>query len=198
MRISMLRLAPQCFAFTSFKIMFEELLVIVLLFWLQSRAARRWWASELRRLHYTLIETQQQILLHASLTMSRWLLQGGRCTEHFFKISLAGMVRSSKAIFLSLMRHFSIWLAKLDLPKREFLRELLSLCGNWEPTLKYRTLSHLFGVGLSTVCCIVHQVCNTIVRIFGPRYVQIPQEKICKLLWIDSFNAGNFHNVQEQ
>ena len=41
--------------------------------------------------------------------------------------------------------------------------------------VEYRTISHLFGVGLSIVCCIVHQVCNTIVRILGPRYIRMPQ-----------------------
>jgi len=30
-------------------------------------------------------------------------------------------------------------------------------------------------VRLSTVCCIVHQVCNAIVGILGPHYVRMPQ-----------------------
>ena len=138
---------------------FEELLVIVLLFLLHSRAAtrrraRRRRASELRRLHYAVIETERQILLRASLAMSRRLLQGWRVDRAlwtkrrstvFFKTSsLAGMIRNSKAIFMSVVRHLSISLANCSLifVKRNscvvpFLlnSELQSLCDDWEPTL---------------------------------------------------------------
>ena len=41
--------------------------------------------------------------------------------------------------------------------------------------VEYRTLSHLFGVGLSSVCVIVHQVCKAIVALLGPQYIKLPQ-----------------------
>ena len=41
--------------------------------------------------------------------------------------------------------------------------------------VEYRTVSHLFGVGISTVCGIVHQVCNAIVSTFATQYVRMPQ-----------------------
>ena len=63
------------------KMVFEELLVIVLLFWLHSRRARRqrariWRAAALRRVCYAVMETQRQMLLCASLAISWCLLQG--------------------------------------------------------------------------------------------------------------------------
>jgi len=59
----------------NFKMAFEKLLVIVLLFWLCSRAARRWRARrrralKLRRLHYAVIQTQPLMPLCASLEIS--------------------------------------------------------------------------------------------------------------------------------
>ena len=41
-------------------------------------------------------------------------------------------------------------------------------------TIEYRTLGHLFGVGLSTVCVAVHEVCTTIVDVLCHRYIRIP------------------------
>jgi hypothetical protein len=40
--------------------------------------------------------------------------------------------------------------------------------------LEYRSISHLFGVGLSTVCVVVHEVCAAIVRVLSRRYIRIP------------------------
>jgi len=42
-------------------------------------------------------------------------------------------------------------------------------------TAQYRTIANLFGVGKSTVCGIVKQVCEVIVRILLPRYIYIPR-----------------------
>ena len=84
-----------------------------------------------------------------------------------------GNFRVSRETFLYLVSEL-----QLDLRKKEFLRcpvpvEQRIAIALWrlETNVEYRTLSHLFGVGLSTVYCIVHQVCNAIVRILGPRYV---------------------------
>ena len=41
--------------------------------------------------------------------------------------------------------------------------------------VEYRTISHLFGVGLSSVCAIGHEVCEAIVTTLGHRYIRIPQ-----------------------
>ena len=41
--------------------------------------------------------------------------------------------------------------------------------------VEYRTIGHLFGVGLSSVCAIGHEVCEAIVTTLGHRYIRIPQ-----------------------
>ena len=41
--------------------------------------------------------------------------------------------------------------------------------------VEHRTISHLFGVGLSSVCVTVNQVCEAIVVLFGPQYIKLPQ-----------------------
>ena len=40
--------------------------------------------------------------------------------------------------------------------------------------VEYRTISHLFGVGISTACVIVHEVCRAIVDVLLKRYIRIP------------------------
>ena len=40
--------------------------------------------------------------------------------------------------------------------------------------IEYRSLAHLFGVGLSTVCVAVHDVCTAIVDNLLQRYIRIP------------------------
>ena len=40
--------------------------------------------------------------------------------------------------------------------------------------VEYRTISHLFGVGISTACVIVHEVYRAIVDVLLKRYIRIP------------------------
>lgn len=44
-------------------------------------------------------------------------------------------------------------------------------------TAKYRMIANLFVVGKSTVCGIVKQVCEVIVRILLPKYIYVPQNR---------------------
>ena len=39
---------------------------------------------------------------------------------------------------------------------------------------EYRSIAHLFGVGLSTVCVTLHEVCTAIVEFLSQRYICIP------------------------
>ena len=41
--------------------------------------------------------------------------------------------------------------------------------------VEYRTIAHLFGVGISTVCIIVHEVCNAITSTLTPRLIRLPK-----------------------
>ena len=45
---------------------------------------------------------------------------------------------------------------------------------------EYRTINHLFGVGLSTVCVTVHEVCKAIVSKLMHQYIFIPKEDALK------------------
>lgn len=44
-------------------------------------------------------------------------------------------------------------------------------------TAHYRTIANLFGVGKSSVCGIVKQVCEVIVRILLPTFIYVPQNR---------------------
>ena len=53
--------------------------------------------------------------------------------------------------------------------------------------LEYRSIGHLFGVGLSSVFVAVREVCEAIVDILLPRYIRIPPgDNICRV--VDGFN----------
>jgi len=52
--------------------------------------------------------------------------------------------------------------------------------------IEYRSLSHLFGVGLSTVCVVVSDVCTAIVEHLANRYIAIPAGEHLKLV-VDGF-----------
>ena len=43
--------------------------------------------------------------------------------------------------------------------------------------IEYRTISALFGLGISTVCTIVNKTCSIISICLLPKYVHIPQEQ---------------------
>lgn len=53
--------------------------------------------------------------------------------------------------------------------------------------IEYRTLSHLFGVGLSTVCVIVHEVCRAIVEVLSERYIKLPKDDTNAQAIVDGF-----------
>lgn len=42
-------------------------------------------------------------------------------------------------------------------------------------TASYRTIANLFGIGRSTVCVIVIEVCEAIVEVLLPRYIRLPE-----------------------
>ena len=56
-------------------------------------------------------------------------------------------------------------------------------------TAHYRTIANLFGVGKSTVCGIVKQVCEVIVRILLSRYICVPQSRQEVQEKIDGFES---------
>ena len=43
--------------------------------------------------------------------------------------------------------------------------------------IEYRTIAALFGLGISTVCEVVHRTCHTISRHLLPQYIKLPSEQ---------------------
>ena len=39
---------------------------------------------------------------------------------------------------------------------------------------EYRTISHLFGIGRSTVCCIIHETVRAILKVLLKKYISFP------------------------
>ena len=67
------------------------------------------------------------------------------------------------------------------LQRREVIRKSLSVEEKIAITLRrlgtnieYRSIAHLFGVGVSTVCVTVQEVCNAIVNNLFQMYIKIP------------------------
>ena len=82
---------------------------------------------------------------------------------------------------------------KPTLERQDFLRSSIPADQHIAITLwrlgtnvEYRTISHLFGVGLSTVCVLVHQVCQAIVEKLAPRYIKRPNDDSIQTI-VDGF-----------
>ena len=58
--------------------------------------------------------------------------------------------------------------------------------------VEYRTISHLFGVGISTACGIVYEVCPEIVRYLLRTYIKIPQGHDAMAVVEDFKNTWDF------
>ena len=54
--------------------------------------------------------------------------------------------------------------------------------------IECRSLSHLFGVGISTACVAVSDVCKAIVSHLAKRYISIPSRERLKLV-VDGFQS---------
>ena len=62
---------------------------------------------------------------------------------------------------------------------------MLSLCEDGT-NVEYRSVVHLFGVGLSTICAVVHEVCTSTVSTLSSRYIRIPTGEDAKTV-VDVF-----------
>lgn len=62
---------------------------------------------------------------------------------------------------------------------------------------EYHSLSHLFGVGISTACVAVSDVCSAIMNHLARRYISIPAGEWLKLV-VDGYPSGAFPNILVQ
>ena len=88
--------------------------------------------------------------------------------------------RMSKEAFNRLCVELSPHILKRDTNFRKAItvRHRVAITLYWlADTAHYRTIANLFGVGKSTVCGIVKQLCEVIVRILLSRYIYVPQSR---------------------
>ena len=64
--------------------------------------------------------------------------------------------------------------------------------------IEYRSIAHLFGVGLSTICVVVHEVCAAIVNTLSSRYIRIPTGEDARTVVDCFYTSGASHNVLER
>ena len=86
----------------------------------------------------------------------------------------------SKEAFNRLCRELSPHISKRDTNYRKAItvRHRVAITLYWlADTAHFRTIGNLFGVGKSTVCGIVRQVCEVIVNVLLPNYINVPQNQ---------------------
>lgn len=107
--------------------------------------------------------------------------------------------RMSKEAFNRLCIELSPHISKKDTNFRKAIavRHRVAITLYWlADTAKYRTIANLFGVGKSTVCGIVKQVCEVIVRILLPKHIYVPRNRQEVQDNIDGFkNRAGFPQV---
>lgn len=110
--------------------------------------------------------------------------------------------RMSKDSFEYLCAELSPHIAKRNTNFRKAIavRLRVAIALYWlADSTRYRTIGNLFGVGISTVCTIVKQVCEALAGILLPRYIFFPQNQQEVQDQIDGFRdrAGFPHLIKE-
>ena len=63
---------------------------------------------------------------------------------------------------------------------------------------EYRTISHLFGIGRSTVCCIIHETVRAILKVLLKKYISFPMGSHLQNVIQGFEDKCNFHSVLGQ
>ena len=159
----------------------------------KAAALKRKYASRQRRLQFLRRQTQERLLF--AIVMS--LLAGSLCkTERllwskerssywwefivnktFSRSDRLDNFRMSQATFDILCDELRTSIQKVDTDMRKAVPvkqrvgiTLWYLATNSD----YRTIGHLFGVSKATVCCVIKEVCESIVSVLLPRYISVP------------------------
>ena len=161
---------------------FSEVLLLFIFFWLRSRRLRLDQARRRRiaaqSVGLAIVVSQWCLISRVAITAALRLLQGNRLQRRlwvkprsasFFQdivpgwndADFKGNFRISRATFAYLVNEL-----QPVLERQEFLRSSIPVdqrvaIALWRlgTNIEYRSISHLFGVGLSSTCVIVHQVC---------------------------------------
>ena len=98
--------------------------------------------------------------------------------------------RVSRNTFNFLCRELAPYLAKHHVVREPLSLELRVAVCLWRlgTNVEYRTISHLFGVGLSTVCVAVHDTCHVLVEQFASLYIKIPKGQELQSI-VDGFES---------
>ena len=96
--------------------------------------------------------------------------------------------RISRATFRFLCRTLRQALRRSEVVRKPLTVEERMAITLWRlgTNIEYRTIAHLYGVGLSTVCVVVHQVCHAIVRTLSRRYIRLPTGEDAQVI-VDGF-----------
>ena len=182
----------------AFGVWFFRVIVLLSILWLRRRhAARRRsllacdmaWRARIRRRRAA--RARRRLLLYESMSRqlstaylqrrtvwvrhrsrSFWYEIAGNWSEREWKQNL----RVNRATFHFLCRELQTHLERSDAVRTPLpLEQRVAIC-LWRlgTNVEYRTISHLFGVGISTVCMAVHDVSQAIVESLAAQYISIP------------------------
>ena len=108
-----------------------------------------------------------------------------RCRSQAFREVISGWTNSewkanfrvSREMFSHLCEELRVKLQRSSTIRRAVPVETRVAVALWRlgTNVEYRTISHLFGIGISTACNITHQVCDAIVTHLLKKYINIPQ-----------------------
>lgn len=101
-----------------------------------------------------------------------------------------GNFRVSRATFAYLCSELTPRLQKSHFIRRPLSVEQRVAIALWRlgTNIEYRSIGHLFGVGLATVFCVVREFCEAVVEILLPHYINIPTGVHLQEI-VDGFNS---------
>ena len=182
------------------KMAFNEELLLFTFFWLCRRRlrlarARRRRIAAAQSIELVVVVSQWRFTSHIAIAAALRLLLGNQLERRvwakprsasFYQDIVPGWNDAYFKANFCLLSHatFAYLVNELQpvMQRQELIRSTIPLdrrvaIALWRlgANVKYRTISHLFGVALSSVCVIVHEVCEAIVVVLGPQYIKLPQ-----------------------
>ena len=167
----------------------------------RQRSAQRWFNRYVRRrrlvssLFFRFLNRflLQHLPVRRIWLRSRWQIFWEEICQDWEEKDWSGNFRMSKEAFNRLRRERSPHISKRDTDyvKAITVRHRVAITLYWfADTAHVRTIGNLFDVGKSTVCGIERQVCEVIVNVLPPNYINVPQNQHevavdCNYLFLD-------------